>query len=180
MATSVAAAVAALTLALAGCVPNAPAAAPAPSPTATPIFASNEEALAAAEEAFRAYLAVYDEYAQDGWRDFAEVAPYLTGSAYEDEQATGMQFKAAGYRQIGNTTFDSTHIQSSAEAAGTATVVVYLCLDVSVGDVVDSSGASVVDPSRPGRLPLEVEFVGNASSLVIARSDPWSGNNFCT
>ena len=55
-----------ISLMLGGCVPSAPAASPTPEPSSTPVFASEEEALAAAEEAYAAYLAVIDEIHADG------------------------------------------------------------------------------------------------------------------
>ena len=55
-----------LALVLAGCAPDVPAIQVPPTPTVTPLFASDEEALAAAEEAYAAYLAMSDEITSDG------------------------------------------------------------------------------------------------------------------
>ena len=45
----------AVVLLLTGCSLASPEVAPTPTPSATPVFASEEEALAAAEEAYAAY-----------------------------------------------------------------------------------------------------------------------------
>ena len=50
-----------------GCIPTEPLAdTPAPQPTSTPVFASEEEALAAAVEAYAGYLEMSDLIASEG------------------------------------------------------------------------------------------------------------------
>ena len=53
-------------LVLTGCTAPPPHTVAVSSPTATPVFASDEEALAAAVEAYEKYLAVSDQIAQEG------------------------------------------------------------------------------------------------------------------
>ena len=56
-------------LLLSGCLPQQPTATPPPEATAAPIFASDEEALAAATAAYAAYLAMSDQILKDGGKD---------------------------------------------------------------------------------------------------------------
>ena len=54
---------------LAGCLPTDPPVTPPPTSDLEPVFASDEEALAAAEEAYGAYLAAADEILSSGGAD---------------------------------------------------------------------------------------------------------------
>jgi len=164
---------------------------PAPAPTASasnsptpaaPVFASDEEALAAATEAYANYLATYDAF----WAGQAQKSEYLeltTGSALASEESNLTQFESEGWKPVGTSSFDSITLQSLSQSdSGEWEVRTYLCIDVSKGDVVDSQGMSVAKPDRPLRLPLEVAFVTpspTSSDLKISESQVWSGNNFC-
>ncbi len=53
---------------ISGCLPTPTNVIPTAVPTGTPVFASEEEALAAAIEAYEAYLAVSDAILPDGGR----------------------------------------------------------------------------------------------------------------
>src|SRR5690606_24012229 len=65
-ALALAAATVTVAVLLSGCVQQGPEVTPPPEPSTTPIFASDEEALAAATEAYEAYLAMSDLIAQEG------------------------------------------------------------------------------------------------------------------
>ena len=65
----------ALGLALAACSTGGTPLPPAPSPSVTPVFASDEEALAAAKDAYTAYLKVSDQILVDGGANPDRIAP---------------------------------------------------------------------------------------------------------
>ncbi|MBC7441765.1 MAG: hypothetical protein H7311_04470 [Ramlibacter sp.] len=163
--------------ALTGCAPT-----PAPKPAATaatdaPVFASDAGALAAATEAYAAYLAAGDS---GGNKD--DYLALSTGRAHDQDVTASATFEDRGWKQTGVTSFDSFAIQSSTLSADDQWEIrAYLCLDVTKSDVVDSSGVSVAAVDRPLRLPLEVAFVTSSPSenLLIAESRVWSGSNFC-
>jgi hypothetical protein len=171
------------TLALAGCAPQS--APPPPSATATtdaPVFATDAEALAAATETYAAYLAAGDASPADATARRDEFLSLSVGSAHEGDVSAAQLFETNGWHKTGTTTFDSIRLQSSIENGKDGWEIrTYLCLDVSESDVVDAGGGSVADPSRPLRLPLEVQFlVGRAGQKVlVAESQVWSGANFC-
>ena len=146
-------------------------------PSASPLFASDEEALAAATEAYAAYLAAIDRSGQGGWLDSSELKAMETEEAFFKDVATAKRFSSAGYKQIGSSSFDSMELQR----LDSSTVTTYLCLDVTEVDVIDPSGVSIVDESQPRRLPLEVSFTPSdeSSTLLIEGSEIWSGENFC-
>jgi hypothetical protein len=165
-----------------GCA-SAPKPAPtSSSPTAAPVFASDEEALAAATEAYANYLKAYDAY----WAGAITKDQYLelsTGTVHDGELQSMAEWEKKGWKAVGTTTFDSIQLQSVAQSeTGQWQVRTYLCADASEGDVVDGDGVSVAKPDRPLRLPLEIEFLTPANApidLKISESKVWSGTNFC-
>lgn len=150
----------------------------AASPSPSPLFASDEEALTAATEAYAAYLEASNSLGKNGWKNTDEIARLTTEEALSDDSATTQRYRDLAYVQIGDSTFDSISIQSSDATSLTA----YLCLDASQADLVDSSGTSVVNRDQPRRVPLQVEFASagpGTSDLLVGRSEAWTGDNFC-
>jgi len=163
-------------LSASGCTPDASGKPPASTPSATALFASDEEALAAAEEAYRAYVTTTDQiFAESG-----EGIERLEAVAVDDQLAedrTGFEeiFKS-GFRSTGQTTFDSIELQQwSGDGHRETEVVVYLCQDISAVDVLDSTGKSVVLATRPDRIRYEVRLASNAESpkLRVSNRSPW-------
>ena len=154
---------------------------PGPDPSVTPVFASDEDALAAAEELYGRYLEVANALGQSGWRDTTRLTDVTTGRALEDELKNAEDFVLKGYVQTGESTFDTVSIQQIEDQGRShVSITVYLCLDVSQVDVVDKSGESVVSSSRPDRQALEVEMNDGDEKLKVTRSEAWSGANFCS
>ena len=170
-------------LLLAGCVPREPVITPEPDPASTPVFASDEEALAAATEAYARYLEVSDQIAQDGGSRVDRISSHVTVDQGFKEIENFGDLKDSGRIIQGPTKFDTLTLQQHLTAAdGTETVTVYLCLDVSSTLVLDVDGNDVTPVDRTNRLPLEVEFEvarSEPKELLVSRSEPWSGTNFC-
>ena len=150
-------------------------------PSASPLFASDEEALAAATEAYAAYLRVSDEILADGGRDPGRLLEVASSDVAASESEALREFVENNWRSSGSSTFDSVRLQSrTGDRDSGETVVLYLCVDASDVDVVDQSGISVVSPSRIARTPLEVAFTRVADSpLVVTAKSVWTGANFC-
>ena len=72
-------------LLLAGCGGGDPIPTLPPTPSATPIFASEEEALAAAEDAYAAYRGMSDQISAEGGANPERIAPFVTESRLADE-----------------------------------------------------------------------------------------------
>lgn len=164
-------------VALSGCSPADP---PVSTPTPTSIFASEEEALAAATDVYQQYLAVSDQVSADGGNDPERLKPFVTDAYWPSEMASVEQLRDSGFRTDGNSTFDSEEIVALSEE--TSQVTIRLCADVSNVRILDSAGKDVTPTDRPNRLPLEVEFSAEADSdvpLLIARSDVWSDTEAC-
>jgi hypothetical protein len=153
---------------------------PEPDPTATPVYASEEEALAAAEELYGRYLKIANKLGQSGWTWTQDLDTVLSGRALEGELQNAADFAAKGLVQHGDSTFDSQMLQQlRSNDSEQVSLTIYLCLDVSGVDVVDKQGESVVSPGRPDRQALEIDMDGAEGALRITRSEAWSGANFC-
>jgi len=162
-----------LALALVGCTPSDPMPTPPPTPSEAPVFASDEEALAAAEEAYGAFLSATDAVIRDGGSQPERVQKYLSPELYERELAGYEQLVQNGWHGVGSTTF-----KLVLQYFRGGSVVTYACDDVSQTDVLDSNGQSVVLEGRSERVAYEVEFDAD-NDLVIVRKDVWSGGGVC-
>jgi hypothetical protein len=168
-------------LLLAGCGGGDPIPTLPPTPSSTPIFASEEDALAAAEEAYAAYLAAWDRIASEGGVDPERIAAFTTGDFFESELEGLETFRDNQWRTIGQSVLHSANLQFADLTGNDPTpVAAYVCVDVSAVDVRDESGASVVSPDRPALQAFEVFFaVSDAGGLVPAASNPWEPESIC-
>ncbi|WP_336646068.1 hypothetical protein [Microbacterium sp. USHLN186] len=149
-ATSGVAAVCVLIGMLSACTPE-----PEPKPTKTALFASDEEAFAAAEETYRAYVAGLNETDLRNDETFEPVYNWLTASALSSERENLSYYHAEHLTRVGETTFDSyTPVSRSAKK-----IVANLCLDVSGVDLLNVDSQSVLPEDRVSRRALKVTFV---------------------
>ncbi len=132
---------AAVMLSLAGCTT------PPPTPTPTPAFASDEEAFAAAEATYRAYVDALNQVDLSDPETFEAVYDLTTGEANADDRKTLTAFHADGVSLTGASVI--TFLEPVNDAAGTDDVRLAVCLDVSTVDLLDEQGRSIVDPNRP-------------------------------
>jgi hypothetical protein len=169
----------ALSLSLAACAPDpAPITLP-PQPTSTPLFASDEEALAAAEEVYAAYVAALDELGHRGWDDPSVLEEVAAGSVLENDQARAVAYEADGIRQVGTARFAIDALQTYS-AFPPIEIAFYVCLDVTDIDLVDADGDSVVSSDRADVVALEVAVTGESlNALRVERSELWSGASYC-
>lgn len=164
------------------------AAAPTPPPTpssttAAPVFASEEEALAAATEAYAAYQAMSDTITAEGGFKANRIEPYATEDYYPDLVDGFEIFEKKQMSSKGGSKHDTVSLTSFAEAPpGRAEIDIYLCSDVSAVRLFDAAGQDITPPTRPNRIPLQVRFVSSSNDpreLLIEREDVWGGTSFC-
>ena len=168
-------------VALSGCAPEPSPIVPEPTSTTPPLFASDEEALAAAEEAYREYLRVSATISSEGGKDPERIAPLVSPDLKEQTVESSRLLLDQGRRTVGEYSFDSASLQQYADAGdGTAQIVAYMCTDVTAVRILAADGADVT-PNRPNRLPLELVFsaTGPPTELILESSDLWSGEDFC-
>lgn len=142
----------------------------APTPEPTTAFASEEEAFAAAEEVYRAYLQASAARA-DG-NTTADPKQYLSGPALEADIGTQRELKSSGILILGESTVASFTALNSELDPTTSTLHADVCVDISASRVVDDAGVDITPTDRPKFGSLSVEFSGNARELLISDSSP--------
>lgn len=164
---------------LSGCTPTTTVATPTAPPSVTPVFASEDAALAAAVAAYERYSVVSTEIAHGGGLAAETIATVAVGDALSMEQTTFTRFREMQLRGVGHVTFDNTRLRSY--DPGTGDVGLYLCLDVSATDVIGADGASILSGERQNRVPFELgfEYDSGSGELRLANSDVWIGEDFC-
>lgn len=169
-------------LAASGCAPE-PVAPHTPAPTSTPPFASDEEALAAAEEAYAAYQKVEDEVLLKGGVDDGRIRSVAVRDALLAATTGFESFQEKEYRATGSTSFDSVELQQYSPNApgGEDAVIAYMCLDFSQTDVLNAQNVSVVREERLLRQPFQMKFDFDLSQnkLLLSSRDPWTDNGQC-
>ncbi|MCD5346065.1 hypothetical protein [Agromyces sp. S2-1-8] len=170
-----------LVFGLSACSPEpAPKPSPTPSASAEPIFASDEEALAAAVKAYEAYLRVASEAtsAKGATRDALERV--AVGTALDDLDASIVEYQDEGFHSNGYRSLGKTDLQSVKVSGAEVTVTIYACEDLRSFDVLDAKGESVVLDDRVEDVPYEVVAAGDSSDeLSISQRVLWEGENFC-
>lgn len=172
-----AAAIAALlALPLAACTPAQPTPTPTPTSARTPLFASDEEALKAATDAYAAYLKMSDTISHDGGANPERIKPYVTRSQYQRELKGFDSFRTHEVHTTGQTAFDSLEI---AKVTGPS-IDAYVCVDTHDVRVIGKNGDDISPSGRPVRMPFEVGFQADShGKALLSRSETWSGKNFC-
>ena len=169
-------------LVLSGCGTGDPIPTLPPTPSTTPVFASEEEALAAAEDAYAAYLEIWSEIAAEGGVAPDRLAPYATGEFYDEELEGLALFRDNGWRSVGTSQVKAIELQyvDLSGSASTEVLAAYLCIDVSGVDVLDASGTSVVSPDRPDLQAFEVFFdLLDGGTLLPSSRDTWDSESVC-
>lgn len=161
---------------------------PAPSWTASaspevaePLFASDEEALAAAEAAYARYLVVSDAVLSAGGQSPERLREVAVGQALEYELAGARDFAESGLYATGSTLFTVHRLQSvKPHESGGSEVRFYVCDDLSNADLFDQTGVSQADPEGQVIFPFEIAIIGpSAAELKVAEKNLWTGGGFC-
>lgn len=167
-------------LLLSGCVPPEPEVVPPPEPTSSPLFASDEEALAAATDAYEAYLKMSDLIAQEGGKEPERLAPYVTEEWLEQSVDFFNSFADSGRHQEGSSKVrDSTLQQHYVETSGDTAVVVYLCVDYASVKLLDQANQDTLPADSPSILPIEATLFSKEGTLKLAGNEPWTSDSFC-
>lgn len=178
------AAASALLLTLTACVPPADVVVPVEPSHAQPVFASDEEALAAAVEVYVEYERVTNEIGQAPTDDFDAMRGLTTEEWFEAEVESLTELFESGRRFSGSSVVKDSSLQQWWEdPIGVANVIVYLCVDITHARLLDSDGLDITPEDRVELVPLEVLLVSDESSstkLVIAKVSPWVGSGLCS
>lgn len=170
-------------LLLSGCVQDAPKPTVSPSPTATPVFASEEEALAAAEAAYGEYEAAVDRSLSV--IDAIGLDAVAAGDALRAAIDSVGEFRSKGQKQSGVSSVDTISLVQASSVLGQGPIddpiQIYGCLDISKTDVLGPDGASVLPADRQDRFPVVVELIWSQQSkrLLVSSEQVWDGDDFC-
>ena len=165
-------------LALAGCGGGDPLPTLPPTPSSTPVFASEEEALAAAEEAYAAYIGAVNIALQtlsDAGLDEVAVDAALAGA-----RESVADLIASGSRQVGEAkvaSVEPTDLAPLVEPSATGDAQVYACLDLTSVGIQDAEG--VVSQSSIPLFPMLVTLRVDERRILVAQEDVWDGDNYC-
>lgn len=148
---------------------------------AEPVFASDEEALAAALAVYDGYLAVDREISAASGDRPERVREFVTESYAKSAIAQYAAFSNTGGRIEGAITYDGARlVQWGADAQGAVEVQVYLCSDISDARALNAAGQDVTPTGRTERLPLSLLFTTSENdSLRLESSELWSGSSTC-
>ena len=170
-----------LALVLVGC---AGAAAPTPTPssgdTPAPIFASDEEALAAAEEAYEEFERVSQTIASESGSSPERIGTVAT-SRYTPELIEEFEtYAELNIHTVGESVLDSFELVEQSSSDGASAVVIYVCRDVSHVRIIDDAGNDVTPADRDERAPLIATLVSEEPNhLLVDQVELWSGKDFC-
>ena len=149
-------------------------------PEALPVFASDEEAFAAAEATYRAYVDASNEVNLADSESFEAVFALTNGALNAADRKTLSAMHARGFELTGETRIRSVH--AGAISGARDNVRLEVCLDVSELRLLDVNGESAVDPSRRPQQALTVSFVPSSidpTQLVASLLEPSQGTQEC-
>ncbi|MFE1645307.1 hypothetical protein ACFM35_07010 [Microbacterium sp. P01] len=175
----IAAAVATLVVAtavLSGCIGQ-----PAPAES-TPLFSSEDEAFAAAEQTYRNYVDALNQVDLSDPSTFEPVYAWTTGDLNAQDRKNFSSWHASDWTKTGVATVSAVE-QAGASQLDTLTPMMLIDACYHVADVIvtDAQGESVVDPSRPDvqHLRIELESGPSDTGLVVEAITPSPGPTTC-
>ncbi len=133
----------------------------------TPAFATEEEAFAAAEQTYRAYVDAVNERRAD---QDPSPAPedFLTGVALQDEVDSARQLSERGWSIHGENVLAET-APVRAETPYDS-IEMWACIDVSKTTVRDETDADITPPDRSERIPITIELTLVGTTYLISRT----------
>lgn len=148
---------------LSACTP-----APEPTPTASPAFASEEEAFAAAEETYRAYIAASN--ARIEGRTSPDPRDYLMGEALEADRSTQDLFAENAVHLDGEARLKSFKAKTASLDKTPSQVEAVICMDASGTRILDTDNRDVTPPTRPETSSVRVTLLWIDERFLIADS----------
>lgn len=133
-----------------------------------PIFTSEAEAFAAAEETYRAYVDALNAHRLDP-TGAADPQLFLVGSALESDIGTQRMFDDAGIRLVGSTIVVS--VTPSEFSRRDQKVTISVCVDSSDTRVLDTFDIDVTPADRPTLSRLTATMTAVEDHLLISGSN---------
>ncbi|MFE5670878.1 hypothetical protein ACFQ58_04615 [Agromyces sp. NPDC056523] len=152
---------------------------PVESATDEPIFASDEEALAAAVAAYQSYTKVNTQLSADPNIDVGRLREVATEShAAETIESLG-SLRESGVRTTGEVTLRGFRLAEVTDDGTTVGIRMYACNELSQYRLIDAAGKDITPIDRADAVTFLVSLEGNTSELLVSATEPWSGSSVC-
>tara|TARA_R110002124_G_scaffold107561_5_gene260031 strand:- start:4687 stop:5241 length:555 start_codon:yes stop_codon:yes gene_type:complete len=162
---------------LSGCAPSGTPESPEPTATFVAPYATDEEALAAAEEAYAEFVDISNNILNEGGAAPERIKAITAGEFADRTLESYTDFGLEGKKSIGDARFDSAVLQRYSPGGGNREIItIYLCHDVSEVELLDAQGVSLVKSDRQNRVRLQVtfDFDDTDQTLRISERDVWT------
>ncbi|RZS57713.1 hypothetical protein EV141_1431 [Microcella putealis] len=169
-----------LTTTLVGCSDTTRLPDPTPEASADPLFASDEEALAAAVEVYERYLTAADDALNDPALALDNLNAIASDALTENIVAIRANLEEQGLQIVGYRTIVNSIFQSSVTEHSSTEVSFYVCESVADTDILNDGGMSTLEDDRlvlSEWMPT-VSFDGSSEGEVVAR-ELWQGGGIC-
>jgi len=161
---------------LSGCAPSD--ASPPPEPTSTFVapYATDEEALAAAEEAYAEYVRVTGVVYSAELSDPAMLSTVASGDHLDELVQEHAELETENEFIAGAQTFDQVVLQRySRDGSSREIIAVYLCDDLSKLEIVkDGIKFGPEKPLLPVTMQVVFDYSSLTQSLLVSARDIWS------
>lgn len=151
--------------------PDGSAAPPSAAATDEPIFASDEEALAAAVEAYEAYVAASARVASSGGEESESITPLIGPEFDAVVQEEFAALRESELRLIGETVHYNERLQSLDLEGESVTIQLLICRDISGTRLIRTDGEDVTPEGRDliqaSRVDLSTDAPGSANLIVV-------------
>ncbi|MBF0671796.1 MAG: hypothetical protein IR160_04335 [Salinibacterium sp.] len=168
-------------LLLTSCTPSPAAETPTTSPSTTadaPIFETEEEAVAAADEVIQQYWTTTNEVFQSGGLRIEKLESIVTERRMQSERQLADSFQEQQLVQTGNFRAEATSFQQMFNDDDTTVLIVTTCVDSGEVEARFSDGRLVQRISEEPRYLHEVTLhvTANGSDLAVRldESEPWT------
>lgn len=161
---------------LSGCAPSDASTPPEPTATFVAPYATDEEALAAAEEAYVEYLRVTGALYSEGQLDPVTLSSVASGEHLDELIDEFEKLEADGEYILGEQTFDQMVLQRySKDGSAREIIAVYLCDDLSrLSFYSDGSKLGPAEPLAPAQMQVVFDYSMASETLLVSVRDIWS------
>jgi hypothetical protein len=178
-----AALVATALLAIGGCSDSSSPVIPKSEPTFTPVFATDAEAVAAAEKDYAGYIATIVSVANSDHPNPELISAWVTPAELKPLVDSYYRIANAGDRERGAITVLQFTLQDlQQKPSGRVILTAYACDDVSEFYLVDKTGSVLTSPDSQSILPMQVQFRNakpGSKTLLMNERKLWTGRDFC-
>jgi len=172
--------VALFALALVGCATPAVIPPAGPPSDEQPLFATDEEALAAATEAYEEFLAALDIALAVPDDSNEKLDEFAGGEVLNDARTAIDTFRDLGWRAVGVRQVVSSMLQQVVREAESTVVTIYVCESAEGVEVLDQSGESQVSEDRQDLTGFEVSVsFATVSDALIEDRAQWPAADVC-